>query len=355
MPVRSDSVRTKTILAWSTSAALVGAIAFTTGAGCKNEDEPSRLRDRSQPVVEVEPPPGADPQSPAEAQPPVAPAQEEPYAPPPDAEYVTLRLAMPTDETYRITTVAMVELPMVNQPTGWAREEQIVFEDCKGEGVDRTCVLKHRSTAFEGQPPTGPLLEADERKVQPVTSRHAITAGGFRNGETALELDDGELDPELGGRLAEIHRLYCIRFPKEPVTVGAKWTDQCRTFDRGDAVTRKVQWELSELSDDPEGGKRAELRGIGEYLVPGPKGERKGTVEIIFYFFVDAGEPHLIRERRSIPVSAERGAYTKEMLNIQFAKMREGEPNGVRTDGKPFPTGPVASVAEGPQKPAFAQ
>jgi hypothetical protein len=318
------------------------AITAVIGLACK-QDESSSLRDRSQPIVEVDPS--------ASASAPEASAEGEPAtAPPEDAELVSLRLALPQDETYRVTTVAMVELPMVNQPVGWAREEQITFESCDGEGEGRGCTLRHRSTAFEGQPPTGPMLEADERKVQPVTSRHRMTAVGFRDGPTELEIDaSAEVEADLEASLAAVHRFYCIRFPKQPVGVGAKWNDTCQTFDRGIAVTRRVLWELSELSDDPDdpdAGKRAELRGIGEYLVPGPKGERKGTVETIFYFFVDEGEPHLIRERRSVPVSAERGAYTKETINIQFAKVVAGEPQQVvRTDGKPFPESAPASEA----------
>lgn len=326
---------------------MVALLSLATSLGCKR-DESSRLRERSQTVTTpAEAPRGDAGSAPASASPaerPASPADDvtDANAPPPDGEYVSLRLALPQGETYRMTTVAMVELPMVNQPVGYAREESLTFEDCIGDGVERACTLRHRYTAFEAQPPTGPLLEADERKVQGVTSLHRITATGFRDGETELKDDASDLDPGIRENLTSIHRLYCIRFPKEPVAVGAKWNDVCHTFDRGVAVTRNLLWELSELSedpDDPDMGKRAELRGIGEYVVPGPKGERKGTVEMVLYFFVDHGEPHLLRERRSIPVSAERGAFTKETVSIQFAKVLEGEPERVvRTDGRPFPS-----------------
>jgi hypothetical protein len=315
---------------------LVPLLSLATSLGCK-DDAGSGLRDRSQPVTPASHGTKATP-APASSDP--APSPTADYTPPTDPDaFVTLRFAMPDGEAYSVTTVAMVELPMVNRPVGWAREERFEFENCTGEGVDRSCTLRHEYVAFEGQPPTGPLLEADELKVRNVTSRHEITAAGFREGETRLELSEGEIEPDLRESLASIHRLYCIRFPKEPVAVGAKWNDTCQTFDRGVAVTRNLLWELSELSDDPEGGKRAELRGIGEYVVPGSDGERKGTVEMILYFFVEAGEPHLLRERRTIPVSEERGAHTKETVNIQFAKMLEGDRERlVRTDGRPFPT-----------------
>jgi hypothetical protein len=310
-------------------------LAISPWLGCK-QDEGSRLRDRSQPMPNertvsevIDPSPGAD-----------APAPVSDEAPAEPTEFVALRLAMPQDQTYSVTTVAMVELPLVNQPMGWAREERFSFEDCTGDGMERACTIRHDYTAFEGQPPAGPLLEADELKIRDVTSRHSITATGYREGPTQLQTDDRELDPGLAESLATIHRLYCIRFPKEPIGVGAKWNDSCQTFDRGVAVTRNLLWELSELRDDAEVGKRAELRGIGEYVVPGPKGDRKGTVEMILYFFVDHGEPHLLRERRSVPVSEQRGAHTKETVSIQFSKVLQGDPaRTVRTDGRPFPTG----------------
>lgn len=350
--------------------ALVGA--------CKDEDASSRLKERSQPLATPVSPTGTpmksptrDEAEPAATRPPEGPAATSPAAstpdasqptdvivegsePPPDAERIQLRLALPEGQTYRVTTVAMVELPMVGQPTGYAREENIVFERCKGDGVDRVCTLRHRYSKFEAEPPTGPLLEEDERRVQPFTSRHELTATGYREGKTRLEGGPPDADEKSFVQdLASVHRFYCLRFPKDPVAVGAKWKDECRTFDRGVAVTRRVLWELTELTDDPVSGKRAELRAVGEYIVPGSQGERKGTIEIIFYLFAERGEPHLLRERRSIPVSAERGAYTKNTVNIQFAKVSDEDPERVmRTDGQPFPSTPAAPVPQAATGPS---
>jgi hypothetical protein len=324
------------------------ALGSLSWLGCKH-DESSSLRDRSTPTERT---PGVAPTEPRPTDAPTEPATpSDPEDAGPLSELVTLALAMPEGREYRVTTFAMVELPMVNKPVGWAREERISFEDCTGDGLERACSVRHASLKFEGQPPTGAILEADERKVRGVTSLHAITATGYREGETRLEVE-GELDASLRETLASIHRLYCIRFPKEPIGVGAKWNDTCRTFDRGVAITRNLAWELSELTDDPEEGKRAELRAIGEYVVPGDDGDRKGTVEMILYFFVDHGEPHLLRERRSIPVSEQRGAYTKETINIQFAKVDPQDPERlVRTDERPFPTAQAGADAEPDQAP----
>jgi hypothetical protein len=50
---------------------------------------------------------------------------------------------------------------------------------------------------------------------------------------------------------------------------------------------------------------------------------------------VDAGEPHLQRERIEFVIDAEKGVRTATDLRYQWAKLGKGE-TLIRTDGKPF-------------------
>ena len=235
---------------------------------------------------------------------------------------------------------------MNDKPTGYAREETVRLQACEGEGISRHCTLVHQFSGFEAEPPAGRFLQGDYDRVAHVRSRHAITATGFRSGVTALDaLDPGpaidpSIDDVLGAELSDVHRFFCIRFPDEPVGVGAKWSDTCTTVSAGTPGKRTVTWELSKLADDPAGGKRAELSYVGTYeqLARDQSAvQRQGTISGTLYFFVDDGQPHLMRETIAVALGRT-GVVTKTSINIQFAREDSGAPQGrVRTDGGPFP------------------
>ena len=269
--------------------------------------------------------------------------------PAPDAERVPLALAMDDDLEYVVTTVGMLELPMVSgKPTGYAREERIRLDDCTGDGTQRTCRVEHRYTQFQAEPPTGRLLENDEARVAGLTTLHRIGADGARIGATQVQGDAAAAGVQA--QLTEVHRLYCIRFPTEPIAVGAKWKSRCKTFTGGRVVQREVQWELSELSRDEDGKRRAELRMVGETVSPDDEGKpRKGTVQGVLYFFVDLGKPHILRELHTTPIAEGKAAFIKRTLNHQFAHPVPGKPDELlRTDGKPL----VAAPPPGGSSPA---
>lgn len=265
--------------------------------------------------------------------------------PPPASERVKLALALEAGTQYVITTVGMLELPMVSgKPTAFARREVIAVSDCKGDGGERSCMLEHRYTEFEAEPPTGKVLEADEKRVSDLVTRHRIGPDGQRIGETKVE--GSTTSEQVRQEMSSAHRFYCLRFPDEAVGVGAKWKASCETFSGGRFVERNVQWELSELSTDEDGHKRAELRMIGEIFVPDDDGKpRKGTVQGVLYFFVDHGKPHILRELHSVPLVEGKAAFTKRTLNMQFAHPVTGKPGELmRTDGQPLAATPLSRL-----------
>lgn len=281
-----------------------------------------------------------------------APAKPSTEAPPTDAKYVELRLALDPEVEYRVTTVGMIAFPMVASQTGFAREEHLVLSECLGEGFDRACTVQHRYGRFEAEPPAGKLVEADEARVRDLVTRHGITASGLRVGTTTVDGPEAAKRSEIGRQLANVHRFYCLRFPSEPVAVGAKWADECSFVHGGVVATQKVAWELSKLDEDPIAGTRAELTVVGELVAPGKSGERRGTVQGTLYFFVDRGQPHVLRLRTSLPLDAGGKVATTTTLNVQFARVR---PDGalVRTDDQPFPeTPPPAAGAPATGEPA---
>lgn len=302
---------------------------------------------KAAPTSQAPPPPADDPDAGNEAA--LAAGQ-----PPPDAERVLLRLSLEEGTEYRVTTVGMLSFAMVQQPTGFAREERIALRDCTGEGDARTCRVHHRYTQFEAEPPTGALLEADEKRVSSLETVHAIDALGARTGETEIRGTPEAIAGAPSG-LSEVHRLQCLRFPDEPVAVGAKWKSSCKTLSAGRVITRNVLWELSKLDDDPVSGKRAELHMVGEVLMPDDEGIKKGTVQGVLYFFADKGRPHQLRERLTIPLTA--NASSTRDIAYQFALVQPGDPETfLRTDGQPFPpddpSGTAAQAASPGQPPA---
>lgn len=248
---------------------------------------------------------------------------------------------------YRITTVGMVQLPIVEKPTGYAMQEGITLDHCEGEGAARSCRLHHRFLQFEAEPPAGKFMQSDHDRVAEVKLSHALHADGSADAPTEVS---GRLGEGIGDALTLAHAFYCIQLPAEPVAVGATWTSTCRSWARGALATRELTWTLAKLEDDPESGQRAELRYQGRYAQPAPDGERVGTVQGILYFFVEAGQPHLLREQIALPLKAG-GATTKTTVNVQFARVDSADPEALlRTDGKPFPEVPPAS----PTAPAGA-
>jgi len=254
-------------------------------------------------------------------------------APPPDSERVQLALALEEPTTYRVQTIGSVTLPLVQKPTGFALEERIRLHDCVGEGAQRKCRIEHRYSNFEAEPPTGRFLQADYDRVSAVVTEHVLTATGFREGETKINEAPDALDADLRSALTGVHRFFCLRFPTEPVGVGAKWKSTCKTYFRGTVATREVMWELSELTDDPEGlGRRAELLEVGKYL----ESDKEGSIQGALFFYVDLGQPYILRERISISLG-KKGLETVTNLAYGFGKVLPGKPEKVvQVSGRPF-------------------
>lgn len=256
-----------------------------------------------------------------------------------DSDRIQLRLALPDGARYRIMTLGMLMLPLIDKPTGFAREEDIELGDCTGEAAARSCVLTHRYRNYEAEPPTGKGLEADERQVAGLVTSHRIDASGLRTTDTKIE---GEASPAITEQLARVHRLFCIRLPSEPVGVGATWRDVCRMRQGGMLVTRELTWRLAkvERSDD---GTRAELEYAGRAWRQDLQGKLvDGEVEGVLYLWADAGEPHLMRERVSFTLDAAKGITSGTDFRWQFAKLGVGDEELLRTDGKPFEQPPHA-------------
>lgn len=288
-------------------------------------DESSRLAERASTQQTIAAAPTKAPPPPAGM-----PAQ--------DAEYVELALALDPEATLRILTVGRIELPLVDRPTAFAREEDLTFDACAGVGFARTCTVHHRYGRFEAEPPAGKILEADAHRFDGVTTHHTIDATGARIGTTTVEGPLGPpafADTELGQALAGVHRFACLRFPAEKIAVGAKWSDECRFVLGGVVVTQNVAWELSALDADPISGKRAELTMVGELALPHPDGDRRGTIRGHLYFFVDAKAPHILRLETKLPLDPAKPPVTKTILNLQFARVLAGG-TLVRTDGQPL-------------------
>lgn len=309
-------------------------------------EEPSRLEQRAKTRAEGELDTSAGAHSVGQVT-----SSQAAEAPPPDSERVQLALALEEPTTYRVQTIGSVKLPVVPKPTGFALEERVSLRDCEGDGAKRKCRIEHRYTNFEAEPPTGRFLQADYDRVRSVVTEHVLTASGFREDETKIKQAPDALDDELRAALGGVHRFFCLRFPTEPVAIGAKWKDTCKTYFRGTVATREVIWELSELTDDPDGlGKRAELTEIGKYVESGKEGTLQGTL----FFYVDLGQPHILRERIAVSLG-EKGLETVTNLSYAFGKVLPGRPEKVvQVSGRPFDkealSGPVPPTETEPAK-----
>lgn len=325
--------------------------------GCAGEP-PSRLEARA-----AEAPARATPATPETAPAGAEAGPRAPAAPRPDGliragkgPTVELRLALHEPTTYQITTVGLVQYPGMPKATGFARREEITLSACEGEGSGRICLLEHRTTKFEAEPPYGKFIEGDERPMRPVTTTHKIKASGERIGDTAIEAPPELADNPAVVALAEVERFYCIRFPEVPVGVGAAWEATCTLRTDGRLARRKVTWEVAKIDEDPDGGgKRVELREVGTFEASDGKNTRSGTFGGTLFFFADAGEPHLLREEINTEVTQQTGLRTAARLNVQFAKVSPDAPDTItRTDGKPFPDAPPEAPADATKAPADA-
>lgn len=250
---------------------------------------------------------------------------------------VELRLALDETSRYRITTIGMLKLPLFDKAVGFAREEDLRLADCEGEGAERSCLLTHTYRNFEAEPPTGDTLAQDELLVAKLETSHRIDASGLRASETAIK---GAAETPNAKALAQIHRFYCIRLPNEAVGLGATWRDVCRNREGGSVVTRELVWRLGKLETSDQ-GTRAELEYAGRVRRVDPKGEvQRGEIKGSLFFWVDAGEPHLIRERVVFVLDAERGMSTATDLRFQFTKLDDND-ELIRTDGRPFEGSPT--------------
>lgn len=255
------------------------------------------------------------------------------------ADAVTLRLALAEGAIYRVTTIGMLFLPLIDKPTGFAREEDMALSECTEEGPTRSCMLTHSYRNYEAEPPTGAGLEAEERVVGGVISKHRVDASGLRTTPTQLSGDEAALANPVAKALADANEFLCVRLPAEKVGTGATWKDVCRRRQSGSIVTRDLTWKLAKLETGDE-GKRAELHYAGTVWTKDDKGVRKGKVQGVLYFLVDAGEPHLQRERVEFVIDLEKGIKTATDLRYQWAKLGDDGETLIRTDGKPFANPP---------------
>ncbi|MFV8754774.1 hypothetical protein ACNOYE_29865 [Nannocystaceae bacterium ST9] len=251
------------------------------------------------------------------------------------ADAVQLRLALVEGAVYRITTIGMLFLPLIDKPTGFAREEDMALSECSEEGATRSCLLTHTLRNYEAEPPTGAGLEAEERQVSGVISKHRIDASGLRTTPTELAGEAAALANPAAQALADANQFLCVRLPADAVGTGATWKDVCRRRQSGSIVTRDLTWKLAKLETGEE-GKRAELHYAGTVWTKDDKGVRKGKVQGVLYFLVDAGEPHLQRERMEFAIDLDKGIKSATDLRYQWAKLGEDGETLIRCDGKPF-------------------
>jgi hypothetical protein len=252
---------------------------------------------------------------------------------------VALRLSLVEGAIYRVTTIGMLFLPLIDKPTGFAREEDMALSECSEEGATRSCMLTHSYRNYEAEPPTGAGLEAEERAVGGIISKHRVDASGLRTTPTELSGDEAALANPVAKALADANEFLCVRLPAEQVGTGATWKDVCRRRQSGSVVTRDLTWKLAKLENSDE-GKRAELHYAGNVWTKDDKGVRKGKVQGVLYFLVDAGEPHLQRERVEFAIDVEKGIRTATDLRYQWSKLGDDGETLIRTDGKPFAQSP---------------
>lgn len=338
------------------SAALVPVMVLSA---CPGSPAPSGLEQRNAtPTPVPQDSPSGPPAGPAPAAKPTPPPATVPgqltAEPPAGTELVPVRLALQEGSVYQITTIAVVGFTSV-KPSGFAREERVELDQCEGEGEARRCRLSHSYVHFEAEPPNGRIFESDERKVDKLVTRHTLRSNGARDGETEVSGPAEQQSSSDGLALHEVHRFFCIRFPDVPIGVGAKWKDVCHMRTGGVVDTREVLWELTRISTDDKGRRRADFTYAGNYLAPGEESPRMGSVQGILYFFLDEGEPHLIKEQIATVRDPQSRFQTVTTATYQFAKLgkdKHGKPIYLRTDGEPFPEAAPAADANMTPAPA---
>jgi len=366
---RSTSILLATLLSACTGSPTPSGLEQRAAARAKAIEVPAPVKQA--PVKQA-----ADPATPGKTQTPTDPTTDpttDPIAaaavpgqltarPPEGTELVPVRLALKDASVYQITTIGMVAFTGV-RASGFAREERVELDTCEGAEATRRCRVTHRYVNFEAEPPNGRIFEADEQLVDKLVTSHTLLATGAREGDTTITGDDAQTASPAGQALKDVHRFFCLRFPDEPIGVGAKWKDSCHLRTGGVIDTREVIWELTSMSKDEDGHRRAEFTYLGRYTAPSPKGDRSGTVQGVLYYLLDAGEPHLLKEQISTRRDATSNFYTTTTASYQFARLKPGKPGKkgketwVRTDGEPFPdAAPVAPPAPaGDMTPAPAR
>ncbi len=351
--------------------ALVAVTALSSVA-CDDQGAPSNLEKRSKTgdadAADEQPAASQSPQQPAEgkqasdgdAEQPDTPAADTgekstPSAPAPadgsvalvgnpEGDRVQLTLRLKEDSIYRVMTIGNVQLPAVQKPTGFARQEELRLKNCSGEGVDRSCTLEHRYLNYDAEPPTGTFMKQDELQVAELVTSHTLFADGRYGGPTKVEGPAERVSAPAGQALASAERFYCLRLPKQPVAERASWKSRCRRRVGGKVDEREVVFVLKTLDEEPgTGEKRAEIAYIGSYTTTDPKlGERKGAVTGSIFLWVSTGELHMIREKISLTMDDGRGLATETTMKTQLSRLDPGPPELLtRTDGRPFTTPPV--------------
>lgn len=312
---------------------LIPVVALALGGCSKAESEPSSLAKRAgkpeaPTPAESESKAKAKDKAPTDAKAALADKLQLGDAPPDDAERVSLYLALDEPTTYEMTSIGMVKFSMVQAPVGFARRERVTLDNCQGEGATRSCKASHRYFNFESELP---ILQEDEARVSELTTAHTLGANGIRTGTTAVDGPEAALESDAGKALADVHRFYCLRFPDEPVAVGAKWKDDCVTRSGGQPTKRQVMWELSKLDDDPGGlGKRAELSVVGKVTRPDAKGvPREGTLQGRLLFLVDRHQPFRYQERIVVKTDDAGKMESRTDVATQFALVTPGKPEKI--------------------------
>lgn len=337
-------------------------------AGCQSSDQPSRLAARSDAPANAESPAtpasptapatpatpnttvaGATPSTPANTQTFTEPtAQDQPVtqvldpAPAQDPRY-QLFLALKPDTTYKVTTIGMVQFSVVQSPTGFAREELITISGCEGEAGNHVCALKHAYHKFDAEPPQGSYLKNDEKAVADIVTTYRLNSTGMRTAAPELSGPEKQLQSPPGKALAAVDRMYCLRFPDKPVAVGATWQHTCNMRTGGFLDTRLLTWKLLSVSPDPiTKANRAELAYTGRYRAGSADKPRDGGISGRVYMWLEAGEPHLIKEQIEVHFDSEKGLKTSTTSSLQFSKLVDpNDPSKIiRTDGMPFPNPP---------------
>ncbi len=263
---------------------------------------------------------------------------------PTEGERVQLKLRLKQDSIYRVMTIGNVQLPAVQKPTGFARQEELKLTNCAGEGLDRSCTLEHRYLNYDAEPPTGTFMKQDELQVSELVTSHTLFADGRYGGPTKVEGPAERVSAPAGQALTAAERFYCLRLPKEPVAERASWKSRCRRRVGGKVDEREVVYVLKTLGEEPgTGEKRAEIAYIGSYTTTDPKlGERKGAVTGSIFLWVSTGELHMIREKISLTMDDGRGLSTQTTMKTQLSRLDPGPPEVLtRTDERPFSTPPV--------------